>query len=468
MRQTPRIIDVPADPDRAQLILAALYEAGEDDVISASFAAFAAVLDGVEGALDAAYMAEINRGLNHAAFDKQRVRRGIEVLRTAATSRRIEPLSAGYCEANARLALGEHALAIEGYSGILPQLEQLNAHIAAMCAKNLGSAYEALGDVSSAHQFYARAVELDSELGEAHFALAMCARRDGDIQMALSHLDRVAPSPRSAIRMPSVSGWRIALLFQTGDYNAAFRDISTLRDQARSARWIWPWCARQVAIYGRATVDSTKLALRFWNGYLEEHPDVAPAKRERLLCLARLDRHSVATRVSFDAFVAEVSEVAAAGDSQAALLWDVAGHWAQREGRWDDAEAAFRRAHELDSSRFAYCLATALNFLDRYDEALRVLNALPLVDMDAQAWFQLAVARDGIGNLEGAIAAYRLAIGLEPAYALAWFNLGGVLFNAGDLVSAREIWTDALNRFPEHELAATIRNEFAFVVGDGH
>ncbi len=73
IRHAMPAIDVPVDAAQAKKLLEELYEAGKDAIISNSFAQFAAVLDSLPGAMDKAYMAEINLGLNGTTFDKERV-----------------------------------------------------------------------------------------------------------------------------------------------------------------------------------------------------------------------------------------------------------------------------------------------------------------------------------------------------------------------------------------------------------
>ena len=130
---------------------------------------------------------------------------------------------------------------------------------------------------------------------------------------------------------------------------------------------------------------------------------------------------------------------------------DRVGHWAQRDGNWSQAERAFRKAYDLESDEYGYCLGMALNFLDRHAEALPIL--LPQAEThqpDARSWFQVAIAREGVGDIDGSIAAYERALELDPEYDHALFNLGGLYWNRRDVRRALEIWKDAVKRFPDH------------------
>ncbi len=66
-----------------------------------------------------------------------------------------------------------------------------------------------------------------------------------------------------------VAGWRANVLFNLGDGRGAFREIFRLVSVAGRFNWIWPWCARQVASFGRATPDNAAQAASFWERYID-------------------------------------------------------------------------------------------------------------------------------------------------------------------------------------------------------
>jgi hypothetical protein len=57
------------------------------------------------------------------------------------------------------------------------------------------------------------------------------------------------------------------------------------------------------------------------------------------------------------------------------------------------------------------------------------------------------------------LSAYQKAIALDPEYALAMFDLGGTYWNSGDFKQASRVWTAAIARFPDHELAAKVKRK---------
>lgn len=457
-------IEVPANPMQASELLIRLYDAGQDSVISKAFEQFAAVLAPLPGAMEAAYMAEINLGVNKLPFDEDRVLQGMQALQDTFERGKVHQGSFLYSLGNGWLALREYEKAREAYSQALFLLDDLPS-LSAQCSKNMGSALEELGAVDTARAFYERALDLDPDLGEAHLALALWhLHNHGDHRLALEHLDRVLRQRGSSLPMSFVGGWRIELLFKIGDIDGAFREIHTLLSEADRFDWIWSWCARQVATFGRVSVKSAHKAVPFWRTYLREHQDDSNAARQLLLCRWYLRAAGEPTDIDFERFMLAAVELIDSGDSEPAFLWDRVGHWAQYDGNWAEAEKAYRKAYGLEPERYGYCLGTALNFLERYGESLpMLLRQAEEHQPTAMSWFHVAIAREGVGDIQGGIAAYRQALELDPDYALAWFNLGGLYWNSQDIEQAVATWRAAITRFPDHDLAEKLRQDFPFL-----
>lgn len=459
------IIDVPVNPEQAEAILTELYRKGSDAVISGAFTQFSAVLHSVPGAIDLAYMAEINLGLNEHEFDRERVQQGISVLKERIEKGDIHLGTLLYSIGNAWFALGEYEKARNTYNAALFKLDNPElSGVAAQCCKNMGSLLEKLSNTEAARVFYERSLVLNPDLGEAHLAISHLYRRNGDYKSALEHLDQVIHQGGSALQISAVQGWMVDLLFKMEDYNAAFREINNLISLAGQAEWIGPWCANLVSQFGKVSAEVAKKSLRFWRTYLCKHPNDTAAKRERLLCMWLVHTNGSVTETSYKDFKIAVVQQIESGDPDPAYLWDRLGHWAQYDEDWIEAESAYRSAYELEPSRHGYCLGTALNFLKRYSEALPILlTASEKYQPDAMSWFQVAVAREGVGDINGCISAYQRALDLDPAYDLAWFNIGGVYLNSGDIPHAMETWREAVSRFPDHKLALKLRSEFPFI-----
>ena len=191
-----------------------------------------------------------------------------------------------------------------------------------------------------------------------------------------------------------VQSWRAEIFFNQGRIDEAFRDIRALMCDGDDLAWIWQWCARLMALYGRTNIDAARASIQFWDDYLIRFPDNMFAQRERLLCLWHVHTHGEQVECDYDGFKRAVVELVTNSLIDAAFMWDRAGHWAQDEKDWVQAEKCYRRAFEMSPTEYGYCLGTALNFLDRYDEALpMLLQQAEKHQPDAMSWFQVAIAK---------------------------------------------------------------------------
>lgn len=459
-------LPIPAAPQRASDLLSELYENGKDRTISHLFDKFSVILDPASPKFLPAYMAEINLGLNQHEHDKNRIRSGIDRMLFFLSGNIFSNDSLLYCLGNAWLVLHEHEKAERAYSEALDLMNQSDpSNLAAQCCKNFGTVMENLDRHKEAHELYSCALKLDPNLPEAHFAIALWYYRHGnDLDRTLEHLDSIVWLPSSTGRLASVLGWRLRVFFELGRVEEAFRDIRNLLSYARHLDWVWPWCSKMVATYGALSVDAATLSLEYWNRYLQQSPDDVFAKKARLHCVWLVHFNSESADFSFQQFKNDVEDIVEREQLDAGRLWDRAGHWAQRDENWEDAEKCYRKAFDLCPDEFGYCLGTALNFLGRYVEALPILlDQAEIHQPDAMSWLQVAIAREGTGDLQGSIEAYRTAIQKDENYDLAWFNLGGIYWNLGKQCEALSIWKHAIRRFPMHELALKLKIDFPFL-----
>lgn len=462
LRAAPDVY-VPEDPKRAGQILNQLYEQGADDVISVGFDKFEAALGATSDAMGPCYMSEINLGMARMSQHPQRIVEAIDYFRSKLDGGRYLVGSLHYTIGNAFSVLGDEQSAKLSYEAALadPACNE-NPHLAAQIHKNLGTSFERLGDQDKAVERYSEALRLDPDLAEAHNALGNYYIRIGRYEDALVHLDHVVFEERNQEKISAVIGWRANVHFNLGDGRAAFREINGLVSQADSLGWIWPWCARLVASFGRTTTENAIQAVAFWRRYVRAHPSHSAGSQELLLTLFYLRKAGKDLDMGYTKFREEfdrhITHVDADGT---ALLWDRLGHWAQDEGNWSEAERCFRKAHDLKGGHYGYCLGTALNFLGRYEDSLPLLLEQARVHQpDAMSWFQVASTYANLRRKPEAIDAYKKALALDPNYALAMFDLGGTYWNSGDIQQASQVWKAAIARFPSHELATKVRRDF--------
>lgn len=457
-------LPVPADQEQAEEMLAELYDRGHDRTISLSFDKFRAILGPSNDKFILAYMAEINLGVNGRECNKSRIAEGIEVIRGAVNGGIYSPGSLLYCVGNGWFAMDQYEKARDAFNSALLLLNQTDVYsnVSAQCCKNLGAVLEKLNKPDAAHDLYTRALELDPKLAEAHFALALWYnRKNADLDRALEHLDAIVWPADSAGTLPSVQGWRAKIFFKQGKINEAFREIHGLLSTGGELDWVSPWCARLVATYGKTSIDAAQRSIQFWDIYLRRFNTDVLAQTERLLCVNFVYASGGPTECRYEGFKQTVADVVANGAPNPAFLWDRAGHWAQDEADWSEAENCYRKAFDLSPTEYGYCLGTALNFLGRHEEALPILLSQAKEHQpDAMSWFQVAVAREGTGDIEGCINAYKRALQLDENYDLAWFNLGGVYWNAQNMTDAKATWNEAIRRFPTHQQSLKLKRDF--------
>ena len=309
-------LPVPADQKQAEEMLAELYDRGHDRTISRSFDKFRAILGPSNEKLMHAYMAEFNLGVNGRECNRSRIVEGIEVILGAVNGGDFSPGTLLYCVGNGWFALEEYEKARDAYNSALFLIDQanVNSDISAQCCKNLGAALEKLNKPDAARVLYTRALDLDRNLAEAHFALALLySRNNADLDRALEHLDAIVWPTNSAGTIASVQGWRAEILFKQGKIKEAFRDIRALLSGGGGLDWVSPWCARLVATYGRTSIHAVQNSVQFWDIYLRRFADDVFAQRERLLCVYFIHANGGRTECDYDGFKQTVADVVANG-----------------------------------------------------------------------------------------------------------------------------------------------------------
>jgi tetratricopeptide (TPR) repeat protein len=463
---SPPNVHVSEDPAQARKLLVQLYEKNADEAISAAFAKFAAVLGAGSDEMGICYMSEINLGMDGMSGHPERIKEAVSFFRTRLADNRHQVGGLHYTIGNAFHALRNEEEARRAFETALADPSLTASHdLAAQVHKNLGSSYALLGDHDQAVDHYLKALRFNPDLAEAHNSLGIYYVRLGKYEDALRHLDQVVFSDQKQGRTSAVTGWRANVLFNLGDGRAAFREINGLVTQADRLPWVWPWCRRLVAGFGRASVGNALQAAPFWQRYVKTNPQDSAARWELLMTTFYLRGHGEDVGKSYSEFREDFDRHIAHVDAEsAALPWDRLGHWAQDDQDWAEAERCFRKAYELAGGDYGYCLAIALKALERFEESIPLLREqAQIVQPDAMSWFQLAAAYDSLRSWPEAIDAYKRALALDPDYAVAMFDLGGAHWNSGDAATAAEIWTAAMERFPEHELSATLKRDFSFL-----
>jgi tetratricopeptide (TPR) repeat protein len=457
------VIHVPDDPKHAASMLEQLYETGADTTISNFFEQFAAILGVDSDAFGFCYMAETNLGMAHCSRFPERIQAGIMHFEQQILGGRYQVGSLRYTIGNAHSALGDERKAKASYQEAAADMAFMaDLEMAAQCLKNLGASFERLGDEGTAADFYRGALEMNPQLPEAHFALGLFHHRKSLFNEAIAHFDAVIFSECELGKNATVTGWRLNALFNVGAPQEAFRAINQLLAEAHREPWVWSWCAKQVAAFGRTSVESARAGLNFWLRYVHANPAVSRARVELLLTQFYLRREGQEIGKDYLEFQAEFDDhMVHVEPEDAALVWDRLGHWAQDEENWYEAERCFRKAYEIEGGHYGYCLGVALNCLCRYEEALPLVSAQAKdIQPDELSWFQVGLANEKLSRTAEAVEAYRKALILNPDYSLAMFNMAGTLWNSGEHDRAAIVFRTAAQQFPKHELTSKARLAF--------
>lgn len=155
--------------------------------------------------------------------------------------------------------------------------------------------------------------------------------------------------------------------------------------------------------------------------------------------------------------VEDITDSADLPSPRTAKDWFNMGWWLHVElGRYEEAEAAYRRAIDLDPkdvwpwNNLGNLLQDHLN---RYEEAEAAYRrAIEIVPKDALPWNNLGnLLKNHLGRNEEAEAAYLHAIELDPKYALPWNNLGNLLKNhLGRYEEAEAAYLHAIELDPKY------------------
>jgi tetratricopeptide (TPR) repeat protein len=138
--------------------------------------------------------------------------------------------------------------------------------------------------------------------------------------------------------------------------------------------------------------------------------------------------------------------------------------------RREDAEQAFRRAIEqrpnwvLPYAKLGFLLFRIMNRPGEAEPLLR--KALQLEPKNYEALFELAVLRQGTGDLKEAIELFKLATTTNEAGLSTWDALGATQLSAGDPLAAIGSFTRALTLQPDNDGPHMRRAEAYIAVGD--
>ena len=148
---------------------------------------------------------------------------------------------------------------------------------------------------------------------------------------------------------------------------------------------------------------------------------------------------------------------------QVDAYWDLAGQFALARGEAESAVGRFKRARDLEPENGLYLghLASALAAAGRPEEARSALEwSDRFPPSQADAWMAIGAARDRLGDVDRAVAAFAAAKKAGLSGPGADIGTALALARAGRSQEARSVLAEASARFPDsaavRELAARI------------
>ena len=400
------------------------------------------------------YVAEVNLGVNYVDVPKRRLEAAAQFWGSPSVVSSLPKDSFRFNRGNALLALGRHSEAVIEYKQYLRSFPGF-----APCLKNLGTAHIMMGNRQEGLLCLEKALSIDPTLFEALYSLATSTiQHDQDFEKALGYLNRIITRGQPVERRAAVEGWKAYALMHLNRYAEGVACAESALEIAPEKRWVWDISARLYALIRRDDSKWLSPTMKFWDRFLHRFAEEPEAWVELgyvhwfLKDTHGQENHS---ELALNA-LKKAMELCYSDDG---LAWDRVGHLYQRDGKLDLAVEAFQKATVISPDKFGYCYGVSLLSQKKCSEALPwLLAAAGSHQPDALSWFQVGTCYIELGDTRSAEDAYKKAIETDSEFALAWFDLGGVYWNNKRPVDAIAMWGEALRKFPDHELAAKVRD----------
>jgi tetratricopeptide (TPR) repeat protein len=450
----PNKLTIPRTKHELHSFLQKLFEEGNDLAIHSIADQVEETFRDSPDIMNLIYVAEVNLGVSYADASKRRLEDAAQFWGSPSVVSSFPKDSLRFNRGNALLALGRHSEAVIEYQQYLRSFPRF-----APCLKNLGTSQIILGNRQGGLRCLEKAASIDPTLFEALYCLAMSAiQHDQDFEKGLGYLNRIITRNQAVERRASVEVWKAYVLMQQNRYAEGVACAENALEIAPEKRWVWDIPARLYALLRRNDPEWLSPAMTFWQRFLLKFPEEPEAWAELgyihwfLKDGPDQENHSELALSSF-------KKALQLGHSDDGLVWDRVGHLHQSDGELTLAVQAFQQATTISPDKFGYCYGVSLLLQKKCSEALPwLLAAAKSNQPDALSWFQVGTCYVELGDPRSAEDAYRKAIETDSEFALAWFDLGGLYWNNKRPVDAIATWSEALKKFPDHELAVKVRD----------
>jgi len=449
---------LPDDPDEALAVLARLDKEHDYQAICKLASMCEQRFERFPRIMNLVYASLVNLAMRGEEIEGDRLIRAVEFWGSETAKQLWPNYMLNYNAGNALTALERHDEAIEKFHQALADKPSY-----AKCWKNLGSEYVLLGDTEEGRKCYEKALTIDPFLYEGLYCMGtLKIQHEEDFGGALTYLNRISNARLGPHQLASVQGWKALAYAKTGQFLEAIASTEDSLKNAPDMDWAWSVAARIYVLARHENKSCLAAAARFWKGFLRKYPENAQGWAEFGFVCWFLNLHQHLTEcsdLSLNAYLKAIE----LGFEDDGLVWDRIAHLQQERGNFLEAERAFRQAVSKNPKEFGYCLGNLLISLERYEEALPWMKlSAEVYDRDGLGWSQFALCLVNLQRIAEAVEAYKTAICVDPNYPDAWFELGGLYWNAGEHIKAKTAWLEAIKKFPDFPRApeAKMRLEF--------
>lgn len=244
-----------------------------------------------------------------------------------------------------------------------------------------------------------------------------------------------------------------ALLSDLSQYQQA---ISVLREVPDASPL--KWTAQMTAAKALISLELDEEAIALLESMTADRPDDISALHELGYLMRLRGRFSDGTDY-YDRAMARVETV----EPRHWTLFYFRGITLERTGRWDEAEADFKQALELEPGQPSVLNYLGYSWIDQgvhIEEGMEMIReAVEARPNDGNIVDSLGWAYYRLGNYEAAVLQLERAVQLEPQQPVILDHLGDAYWKVGRRLEARYQWRQALDMEPDEALRAIIERK---------